>query len=60
VLRAVAEIKIHSLDDLDALDILLDTINEGFKKRTDMSIMDGAVILRPMNTSQPRLLFAGE
>jgi hypothetical protein len=33
VLRAVAEIKIDSLDDLDALDILLDTINEGFKKR---------------------------
>jgi hypothetical protein len=33
VLRAVAEIKIDSLDDLDALDILLDTIDEGFRKR---------------------------
>jgi hypothetical protein len=33
VLRAVAEIKIDSLDDLDALDILLDTIKEGFTKR---------------------------
>jgi hypothetical protein len=33
VLRAVAEIKIDSLDELDTLDLLLDTIKEGFKKR---------------------------
>jgi hypothetical protein len=33
VLRAVAEIKIDSLDDLDQLDALLDKINEGFSRR---------------------------
>ena len=33
VLRAVAEIKIDNLDDLDTLDSLLDSVNEGFRRR---------------------------